>query len=234
MTTPEARPNVHIALDIDQTLAGGVVSAHMRHYNERLGLGIAAETIEVLDSQYAKTFDVPEIADYRKKDEDGFQKVRAEIRTSEQVHLDFKTLPGSIDGALALLEHASLSYYSVRPAEVEGATREWLRKHGFPNPEDVVICDSHEDKLRRIAVDHLADNPEKTIVLIDDSHKQLAEAAEAIVAQEPDMKIQFERLLLVGFGAKFEGAFYPNSGLRTMSLPSWEREHLEQVTNALQ
>jgi hypothetical protein len=239
MANPDARPNIHIALDIDQTLAGGVVSSHMRLYNERLELGMAADEIDALDGQFGKTFDVPQIQKYRDVNEEGFQQVRSEIRTSKQVHLDFKTLPGSIKGALALVQTASVSYYSVRPIEVEVATKEWLKKHGFPNPEEVVICDSHEDKLRKIAADHLAKEPEKTVLLIDDSFKQLADAAGKITDEEPEMKVQFSRLVLVGFGVDHHGIqleeiFYLKSGIRTIALPSWESEHLKRLTNEIQ
>ena len=241
---------ISLVMDIDQTLAGGVVEAHMRLYSKRLGLGLSELAIQAT-KEYRKTFDVPEIIGYRNP-EDGslqeereanFQAVRAEIRTSPEVHLDLQTLPGSRDGVETLLttlaEVQDLSYYTVRPHEVEGATKEWLAKHNYPNPEQVVICDTPEDKLRRIIKDLVLSKPEEergSVLLVDDSLKDLLIAVDAIKNEkkqenEPDYKAGLKHIVLVGFGntEHLEGTFYPDSGLRVLSLPSWEEQHVADM-----
>lgn len=237
---------VEVVLDIDQTLAGGVVSAHMGYYNRRLGLGMTADQIRESDG-YAKTFDVPQIVSFRNggngAEEAMFQQVRSEIRTSSEVHLDLRELPGSVDGARSLVGLGDISYYTVRPPEVEDATKQWLANKGFPDPEHVVICSSPKDKLERIIADKLVgqenDGELPTVVLIDDSYKQLAEAATEIVQTDPDMRKYMERIVLVGFGlqsptAEMEGSFYPQSGLRTIALPSWEQAGVHAVRQTVE
>lgn len=248
-----------VVLDIDQTLAGGVVPAHMGLYNERLGLGMRVGQIAETE-KYKKTFDVPQVIGFRgqgEKAEKRFQEVRAEIRTSHGVHLAFNELPFSVEGARRLLsdvqdpEEQRLvfgGYYTVRPNELEATTQEWLAQRKFPFPEHVVICKDHADKLGRIFQDYMQPrtqeegktaNTPTTVVLVDDSIKELAEAAKRMVAENPDMKGFMERLVLVGFGqmesqtAEVEGTFYPATGLRTLALPSWESQHVSHLRKTL-
>lgn len=235
---------IRLNLDIDQTLAGGVVEAHMRLYNRRLGLNMSELAI-LAARQYAKTFDVPEIIGYRNPEdatlteerEANFQATRAEIRTSPEVHLDLQSLPGSKAGVETLLttlaQVQDVSYYTVRPTEVEEATKEWLRRHDYPNPEQVVICSSPEDKLRKI-IEHqvffLAEEDRGPVILVDDSLKELLQAAD-VVGQDAAYREGLKYIVLIGFGdtQHLEGTFYPTTGLRVLSLPSWKQQHLEDV-----
>ena len=252
----EHQPATVVVLDVDQTLNSGLVKVHLNVYNRELNLGLTAEEIDQANQVYGKTFDVPAIYNFRRgrdlnapiekdaeipfdpENEAEFQRVREIIRTSEEVHLGFNTLPGSIEGARALAARGEISYYTVRPHEVIGATRRWLNKHNFPNPENVVICDSPEDKLKRIIADKLEphksdENGLPTVILIDDSFKQLADAAKKIIANDPSMRVYFEHLILVGFGLpegfQLQGDFYPATGLRTLLLPNWESENLQDI-----
>lgn len=232
---------IRLALDIDQTLAGGVVEAHMRLYNKRLDLGLSELAIQAT-KEYKKTFDVPEIMGYRNPEdsslqeerEASFQAVRAEIRTSPEVHLDLQTLPGSRDGVETLIQTLAkvqdVAYYTVRPHEVAGATKEWLAKHNYPHAENVVICDSPEDKLKRIITDLVLSEPEEargSVLLVDDSLKDLLSAA-TVIEQDPGYREGLKHIVLVGFGntEHLEGTFYPQTGLRVLSLPSWEQQHV--------
>ena len=241
-----------IVLDIDQTLAQGVVPAHMALYSRKLRLGMDPDAIAQTAS-YPRTFDVPQILKFRnqvtadgqpdevrtKKAERIFQKVRAEIRTSPEVHLAFQALPGSVEGVRQLLEIGGVSYYTVRPHEVNGATKEWLAQQGFPNPEEVVICDSPADKLTRILNDRILSKPEAErgpVILIDDRYEELAEAAQQL--QDPELKGALRNLVLVGFTltneALWQGSFYPGTGLRTLALPSWQRPDVEALKKEIQ
>ncbi|MDP2637522.1 MAG: hypothetical protein Q8P26_00480 [Candidatus Levybacteria bacterium] len=235
-----------LILDVDQTLASGVVPAHMTLYNERLDLKMTTEEIEKTH-RFPKTFDVPQIIEHRgkgKEQEDEFQRVRAEIRTSESVHLALIELPGSVGGVLNLLNNDSQiifgGYYSVRPTEVESATRQWLKMKNFPNPENVIICEDPKGKLTRIINNHLGINANgSNVILIDDSLKELTEAAKTMVSEDPNKRKAMERLIVVGFGqteskrAELEGSFYPQTGLRTLALPSWHTDNISGLKRAL-
>lgn len=230
-----------IVLDIDQTLAQGVVPAHMRRYNVRLGLGMDDQAIAATEI-FTSTFGVPEIINYRQQGEAAevkFQAVRREIRTSPEVHLAFQALPGSVEGVQELLEVGDVSYYTVRPHEVDGATKEWLAQQGFPNPNEVVICDSPTDKLTRILTDKILSKPEAErgpVILVDDRYAELAEAAQQL--QDPELKGALRNLVLVGFTltneALREGSFYPETGLRTLALPSWQKPDVEALKKEIQ
>lgn len=235
-----------LILDIDQTLASGVVPAHTMLYNKRLNLGMTPEEIRQTDN-FPKTFDVPQIIEFRGKgerQEEEFQRVRSEIRTSEPVHLALTELPGSVDGVLNLLNGGSQvvfgGYYSVRPTEIENATKQWLKMKNFPNPENVTICNDPKDKLTRIINNHLGINANgDTVILIDDSLRDLTEAAKTIVGEDPNKRKAMERLIVVGFGqteskrVELEGSFHPQTGLRTLALPSWHTDNISGLKKAL-
>lgn len=241
----ETEPQIKVVLDIDQTLAGGVVPAHMRHYNEVFELGMTEEEIAAT-ALYPKTFDVPQLITYQAQGPEAkarFMEERNKIRTSPEVHLGLTELPGSVDGVHSLLNVGDVSYYTVRPPEVEEATHQWLREKSFPNPERVVLCENHKDKLMRIIADQLIPPGKEgkdlpTVILIDDSMKQLIEAANALVQEDPEMKRFIEHIILVGFGVSrdtmsLEGAFYPETGLRTLALPNWEQQNLQTVMQSV-
>lgn len=225
------------AFDIDQTLAGGVVPAHMRHYNKVFGWNMTETDFEA-SAQYAKTFDHPLIKALREIDEPGFQKARGEVRTSELVHISFNTLPGSIEAAYRIVQSTKKNgmnyfggYYTVRPEILRPATINWLDSYHAPFSERVVICDSPKDKIERLIIDwgmKDEDGNYPAIVLFDDSHKDLVNAANDIVTEDPDMKQLTERLVIVGYGdTKLSGAFYPMTGLRVLSLPTFAEKDIK-------
>lgn len=253
------------AFDIDQTLAGGVVSAHMRHYNQRFSLDMTEEQIEAADG-YAKTFDHPLIQSFREQNrhllgewptvpatigtysreqaEQLFQRARAEIRTSALVHMALKTLPGSIDAVQRIVDSTRLNgmnrfggYYSVRPDTLTDTTIHWLTENKALSPEKVVICEDPRDKIEKLFEDWSTpdeDGDLPAIVVIDDSHKNLAEASEKIVSEDPDMKKHVERLIVVGYGDRnLKGTFYPITGLRALSLPTYDEVDLKLLEREL-
>lgn len=168
--------NVLLALDIDQTLAGGVVQAHLRTYNKDLGLGMSEQEIMHANSTYRKTFDVPQIIEYRAKHEDRFQAVRKEVLKSKQVNMDLLPIEGSVDAINLLLStYAHLGYYTVRPPEMLDVTKEWLSNNRFPSSQETYITKDHADKIRTVSSAGKA--MESDPVLIDDSFKDLLEAA---------------------------------------------------------
>lgn len=231
-----------VYMDVDQTLAGGVVVAHMRLYNERLGLGMTADRILACES-YGKTFDVEEIKAFRKIGEDDFQRVREEIRTSHEVHMNLTAIPWSVEGVrrLRVAQGAEfVGYRSVRPSELEKSrtTQQWLDLNGYPDPENTVICDTPKHKL-----DLILDEQKKNVgeaVLFDDSIKDLVPGLIELVEEQPMRRNLAERLVLVGFGqsaAKLVPTLAPELKERTgailIGMPSWEESQLTDVMKQL-
>lgn len=227
--------NARLFCDIDQTIAGGVVPVHMDFYNKMLGLGMTPEQISE-SASYKKTFDVPQIKNYRSSGldyETAFQNAREFIRTSEEVHLNLEKIPGADEGVKQFHDiFGGIDYYTVRPKQVETATKQWLNKNGFVHPENVVICDTPEDKLRKITEKLKSEDDHGLAFLVDDSVKDLSEAAKKIVIEDPNSREQIERVVLIGFGLSenilIESAIYPQTGLRTIALPSWRKPHIDE------
>jgi len=219
------------ALDIDQTLAGGIVVAHMRFYNTQLGLGMSESQILSCGKKYRKTFDVPQIIQYRAVHEDAFQQVRSQIRASEQVNSDFELIPGVLP-AMGMLVQACmrLEYFTVRPMETKPVTMSWLRKMGLPNSQTVHISRDHRNKLQQI---HDATSINESAILIDDSIEPLVQELAKIRGSEGRSLRQ--RLGLVGFGEidhqnqteikEFAEAY----AVRVSFLPRWDLLLLREI-----
>lgn len=223
--------------DIDQTLAGGIVKAHLMYYDPALGLNLTQQEIDKADINYLKTFDHPAIKGYRLTDggEPKFQAERHKIRTSPEVHLNLTPIPGSIDGILDMMAHGIMhgGYYTVRPLEVEPATRRWLENHGYPNHTEVVMCETPQDKLEKIIGNVVLDASGNVlqgvsrVFLVDDSVPDLTKAALKIAEEKPEIAHGLKHLLLLGFGLSedklMEGSInLAAGGLRTIAFPSWQ------------
>lgn len=240
-----------LALDVDQTLAKGVVKAHLLTYNDWLQLSMTPDQINEADLHHAKTFDVPQIKEYRERgrvEESLFQEVRNAIRTSPEVHLNCSPLPFATEAVRFLTADKTIAfkgYYTIRPKEVRNATQKWLKKNNFPQPNRTIICDTHEDKLKKIILDslfygHKSQLNNTKVVVIDDSFKQLIEAASNLVDKSKTWKSLVKSVVIVGFGINqankhklLEGVIYPDLGLQTLSLPSWEQSNVEQLISTL-
>ena len=208
-----------LLLDIDQTLAGGIIAAHLKSYNQKLNLGMTVKQINEADKKYKKTFDVPQIIRYRQQNpqaEQNFQAVRNKIRTSKQVHLDFSPLPQAIDGINSLLKYGFKfgGYYSVRPPTVFSTTKRWLKQHNFPNPNNVTICQDPQDKLSKILSDWQLFNGK--IVLIDDGAAELF----SLINTQPKFKQLKKSLILVNFGSK------QKINSQVIPLPDWQSKSI--------
>lgn len=249
-----------LILDVDQTLNGGLVPVHMEFYNPALGLGMTPEEVAATE-QFPSTFTVPQIEQFRAQGPEAeaqFQAVRTQIRTSEQVHLNFPPMPEAPEMVRAMIAPQGISqadkfvlggYYTVRPPVLQNVTEEWLRRNGFPQVEgqpgqearNVVICDTPQHKLEQIIADHILvpNRPSSHgVVLIDDGLDKLIEAAQQLVTEKPDMQPAMEQLTIVGFGLSPEwevmhGTIRPDIGLHTLTLPSWQREDVVHMVQRL-
>lgn len=248
MVTAEAPrdPRVFIALDIDQTLAGGVVPAHMQHYNRYLELSMTQERIQACET-YPKTFDVPELARFQEKgtpENARFEEVRAMIRTSSEVHLALTPIESSINGSRRLVTEGAefAGYYTFRPSELRDCTPQWLKEKGFHNPGKVVMCTATRDKWPLLIKHYLAgdglDNSTQ-VVLVDDSVKELTQYAGEIALEE-ESREALRCLTLVGFGrnaaefvAKEGEGFERQTNMRLLALPSWSDGDVDRLQEQL-
>ncbi|MEP7166681.1 MAG: hypothetical protein ABI758_01730 [Candidatus Woesebacteria bacterium] len=213
--------------DIDQTLAGGLMLLHLQHYNRSLSLEMSEAEILEASQTYAKTFDVPQIIDYRKENEEKFQNERAYLRTSPDLHRALAPIDGAKAGIDMLSAYASdIRYYSVRPQEVTEATTDWLHVHAFISAAELVICVSPKDKLERVV--EIATKKGTQVVLIDDSLKDLLNAAVELAAEASPLVNDFSQLTLVGFGyddpavQELLANRGESIGIEVCALPSWE------------
>lgn len=235
----EQKPQIFSACDIDQTLTDKLVPTHAEAYNRLLDLGMSIESVEKTE-KYGKTFDVPEIINWRAggaEAEQKFQEARTYIRSSKDVHLNFPAVSEASEGIKTLIRHTEFKgYFTVRPPEIETATKEWLENHNFPNKEKVIICSNPEDKLLKL-IPYCTDT--KQVVLIDDGAKELVSAAKLLAEKQPELKTDFKNLIIVGFrikkedAKKLEGEIYPGLGLRVLTLPSWQKPEVENLIIAL-
>lgn len=225
-------------IDIDQTLAGGIVGTQLKHYNNRLQLGLKPKDIEFADYRYDNTFSVPSIDKYRRTPggEKKFQEAREAIRTSTPVHFDYKTLPGAQKGVFELLAETDAvfgGYYTGRPVEVDFTTTEWLDRNGFLYPNQVVHCANDNDKLQKILdrfipFDATEDiDVQRNVILIDDNYENLIFGARHMVRVDETLRARFKNLILVGFGLDNinflpDGEFDDESGVRSVGFSSWD------------
>lgn len=218
-----------LAVDIDQTLAGGIVGAHLKRYNIALGLGLDPQHIDVYADRFPNVFAVPEIAAYRaksKEHEDRFQQARGQIRTSQELHESLPTIPDAAETLNWFLSQYALriGYFTVRPHEVESATRTWLQKNGFPNPDEVQISVSHEDKVKQV----LTAAGTARSVLVDDSFTGLAEAIQKMREDDRAYQERLKNLTVVGFGEDAQ-----NIPENIYALRTWERGPAAALVHAL-
>lgn len=92
-------------------------------------------------------------------------------------------IPGAVEGVQRLTELGEVAYWTARytPESAEtsqamaDATRQWLREQLFPFPEQVIFCESPQDKLIRIA--ERSEAEDLSVILIDDRYLKLLEVA---------------------------------------------------------
>lgn len=263
----EKTGDLRFYIDLDDTAAHGTVAEHAMVYDRLLGLGIGSvigvkspsdrrEKFYNYSKRFKKTFDIPQIISFRNESDENerrFQEVRNAIRTSRALHRKLSRIKGSDNGVKYLDSYGTRAgYFTVRPAEIEGASQDWLERHGFPDHENVVICDNHRDKISKILAEN--NDSEKGVkkVLIDDSVKGLTQAIIELGETQ-----SLEDFVLVGFGLSpkelkdqvSQGIIEAMPDTRTddpikfikeqfgaliLPLESWETEKVDHLINRLQ
>jgi len=280
ITAEKVVPNLLIALDIDQTLAGRLIQVHLKEY-WRLLHSDAPEIFWQLDSEenpeitekdidqeierqatekeVKKVFDTEWIKKYRmldindseltaeqkeekKRREEKFKNARETVRTSQEVHETLESIINANDAINFLLSTVSenISWFTVRPEGVREYTKKWLETHDYPyvrptKPEDIetlYISADHEDKIIQVLTKAAETNSQA--MLIDDSLKQLIEAAEAMNKSSKDksgIAFDFKGLTLVGFGVEPDEKLITRGkelGITILFLENW---YLNSIVN---
>jgi hypothetical protein len=188
-------------IDIDQTLSTGFIGTSFEEsieYYQAQGLVIPATV-----ATYLALFQLPEVM---------------------QIH---EVLPGATEGATLLAEQGEIQYFTVRKGgdnatseRIQAVTRQWLRSHSFPSPENVVFCRSTMHKL--VLMHNLGG--EEPLVFIDDRWRKAIEALDDLEARDEESQnvAAFIRkhVTLVAFGAESVPA---RDDLHLMALSAWER-----------
>ena len=205
-----------------------------------------------LDPAIKKTFDVPQIIQFREQGEAAesrFQEVRAEIRTSKDVHLNFVPFPNAQEGVRRLNEEfGGVHYYTVRPREVINPTVQWLESQGFPSPQEVVICTSARDKVFKMVRDWTLARgdsgvnvmtDERRVVVVDDNFAAMIFEAEKLAARYSVMRRALSGLTVVVFGIdekEKEIVLEENmlsDYVRSHALSSWDPAAVEDLIGKL-
>jgi hypothetical protein len=205
------------AIDIDRTIAGGF-KAYVEHHNQELELGIPPHVLDAL-TDYQSFLHLPEVIAFRSIHEARFQDSRASCRVSPQVIRSLEEIPGAVVGVTYLSHFGTIRYYTIRSHEVQEGTREWLSTKRFPNPHDVVFCESSLQKLSTL----YHQETQEAIVLIDDKCESLLRAFEKFAKGSPLIADDLQqRLVLVAFGVEVQTLAADCKGLKVLALPSWD------------
>ncbi len=190
--------NVVVVFDVDQVLAEIMVD-QVRTYNELLKLDIPEEEIRI-SGYHRQTFDVPQIANRRKQDQDTqqtdnmlFEQARSIILESEDIHLNYPPMAGAVSGVSLLSSlfekyHGTFGgYFTARRPKAGAVTSQWLEKNGF-REGTVVVCTDSKDKLtkiiRQFSLEEASTNTR--VFLLDDSIQSLAQAAKTLLNETND------------------------------------------------
>jgi hypothetical protein len=215
---------VLFAIDIDGTIAGAS-SIFGAYFNQELRLGLSPE-----EEQKIRWYDSlrkhSAVVEYRKKNNERFLEVCIRYREYFPAMLAREVLAGAVEGVTALAKWGDVQYITIRVSrdtevneQIQAATRQWLRKYNFPNPDNVAFCTSFQEKLQL-----LAEQPLYPIILIDDrSSSDLLTCYENLM-QNPEchelVHLIHERITFVAFGK--EELPEKTLGLRMLAFPSWE------------
>ncbi len=206
------------AIDIDGTIAGGpdAYKAYIEHHNNDLSLGLSSQLLDTL-SNYQSFLKLPQVRAYRREHEDRFQASRDSCRTSSSVILSLDMLPDAVTGVQHLSRLGQIRYYTIRVNQE--ATKQWLTAHRFPDPQDVVFCDSALHKLMN--VHQLEIRKHEHIALIDDKPSALIQAFEKLTITHPHIAEDIrQHVSLIAFGTDFVKV--QDNDLRVFAVPSWD------------
>ncbi len=207
-------------IDIDGTIANpepGLIASHNRDF----GLGL---TVEELNGTYTQFLHLSQVATLSR---DMLEQSRQRARMTPEVVLSYEPIDYAREALILLAQRGEITYYTVRAACVEEATRTWLQTNGFPFPQKVVLCRSVLHKLVQLYFQER--ETDRKIVLIDDRYQQIITDIARLAAGEFahistwQEIVQFaqDRLLLLAFGAMALPA--STNGLQVVPVSGWRQ-----------
>jgi hypothetical protein len=213
-----------IGVDIDGTIAGRNLQRFKEVCNQEFHLGMTPERLESLD--YWQFIGAQEVQQYQEQvGKEVFAEATYQISQDPAMLAILPTLPNAVEGLRYLLNFGHISYYSVRKhsdpekaKQLHKVTEEWLAFHKFPNPDNVIICQSALAKLVRMH-EREADN-QNPLILIDDMASMIVNDFPIIESKDSRLAQSLrQRMTLVLFGSNTLPSTNPN--LQVTCLPAW-------------
>lgn len=210
------------AIDIDGTIAG-ISTLFGVYFNQELDLGLSPEEAQRI-RWYHHLRKHPAIIEYRKAHNERFMEVWTKYREYAPAMLAREVIEGAVEGVNQLSQWGHVQYVTIRISQdkeineqIQSATRQWLREHHFPQPEQVTFCANFEEKLT-----HVAHTNHDQVIFIDDRCSTDLFTCYQELLQNPDYKKLIEHLQQVIFVAFGKQELPENTfGLRMLPLPSW-------------
>jgi hypothetical protein len=205
-------------IDIDETIASGA-KAFADYYLAQLGLERDEQVLSRITT-YEEVMCLPALVAYCRASATNmthFEAIQKQARHCPEVFERFEVIPGALENTQYLAELGVVRYNTVRPPEIQEATRQWLATNGFVNAGTVVFSRSSMHKLLQISED------EGASILIDDRYTQVLHAFEQIASGDQHIAdLLKQRLTLFAFGVSEIPAQHTGL-LNIVALPSWQQ-----------
>ena len=221
---------VTIGVDIDGTIAGRNLQRFKEACNQEFHLSITPEKLESLN--YWQFINSQEVQQYQEQvGKEVFEEATYQIEQDPAMLAILPTFPHAVEGLRYLRNFGTISYYTVRKhsdpekaRQLHKVTREWLASHTFPNPDNVVICQSALAKVVRMHEGE-ADN-QNSLLLIDDFVSRILSDFHIVESKDKSLAQSLrQRMTLVLFGSNITPDTNPH--LRVTCLPDWS--HIQNL-----
>jgi hypothetical protein len=136
-------------------------------------------------------------------------------------HLENRVpIPGAQDALWMLNDSARIIYTTCRPQTSAQLTREWLKRCGFPNAEQVYTCDLYHEKFIHA---HSQATTAEPVIVIDDQISKLVPAFRTLVKEDRTIGVSLIlRIMFVQIGQD-EPPPFPPIPFPVLACPSWQR-----------
>lgn len=188
------------AFDIDGVLARDCQGqARARFVNRHLDLQIPEQRIATITT-FQDIASFPELQSFGQCYADAEERIKQAYLCAfgdEQYLSELIPIPGSMEGVHWLLERADISYLSCRLPQHQGATRSWLRKHGYPMHQRAYTCGTYLNKWRGLVI---MIQQVGQVLLFDDQIPELLDILPAFARDNPHLTmLLLDQLGLVSF-----------------------------------
>lgn len=192
------------SLEIDNTIA--IDTKHFAQtIKQAISLGVPDEAIEKIRSHHKML---------------GFKE------TGKQRYVStLAPLPGAAEALQELAREGNIAYMTNRPAREATELREWLRTHGFPEPEQTYHCRQLVDKYRALHTVAAGDR----ITAIGYRVEQCIKAFERLCRTRPRLAYELVgKIEIVGIGYREIPRCPTNRSFAISVLPSWSQDEFRK------